>query len=75
MSTLTYDDVIENIRSIITEKGMKQVVVAERAGFTASEFSNMMNERRKLLRVEHLKPIADALGVEMNELFKVKSPT
>lgn len=72
-NTITYDDVIDNIRAIITEKGMKQIVVAERAGFTSSEFSNMLNERRKLLRVEHLKPIADALGVEMNDLFRART--
>lgn len=48
---------------------MKQCIVAERAGFTAQDFSNMLNERRKLLRVEHLPRIADALGVEIRELF------
>lgn len=72
--TNTYDDVIENIKHIIDEKGMKQIVVAERAGFSSSEFSNILNERRKLLRVEHIEPIAKALGVEINELFKPKEP-
>ena len=49
----TYDCIINNIKRIIEEKGMKQVAIAERAGFTASEFSNMLNGR-KLLRAEYI---------------------
>ena len=67
--TNTYEDVIGNIKQIIERKGMKQVVVAERAGFTPQEFSNILNERRKLLRIEHIVPIAKALEVEVNDLF------
>ena len=47
---------------------MKQGVVAERAGFTPQELSNIMNDRRKLLRVEHLPAIAVALTVDVNAL-------
>lgn len=60
MEKYDYEDIISNIRQIIKDKGMKQVVVAERAGFTPQEFSNILNDRRKLLRVEHLKPTANA---------------
>lgn len=67
-----YDDIICNIKRIIDEKGMKQGAVAERAGFTKQEFSNIMNERRKLLRVEHLPAIAVAIGVDVNALCGVK---
>lgn len=66
---VVYDDVVQNIKTIITEKGMKQTVVAERAGFSDSDFSNMLNERRKLIRIEHIPRIAKALGVELNDLF------
>lgn len=62
----------DNISRIIDEKGMKQGVVAERAGFTKQEFSNIMNERRKLLRIEHLYPIACAMGVDVNDLYGVE---
>lgn len=72
MLAYDYSSVVSNIRYIINEKGMKQGVVAERAGFTKQEFSNIMNERRKLLRVEHLPAIAVALGVEVNDLYKVE---
>lgn len=51
---------------------MKQSVVAERAGFTPQEFSNILNERRKLLRIEFMPPIAKALDVDMNELYGVE---
>lgn len=67
-----YEKIVDNIKHIIEEKGMKQCVVAERAGFTKQEFSNFMNERRKLLRVEHIVPIANALGVEPNDLYGIE---
>lgn len=64
-----YEDIVSNIKRIISEKGMKQGVVAERAGFSQSEFSNILNGRRKLLRVEHILPIAEALKVDVNTLY------
>lgn len=67
-----YDALIDNIKKLISKKGMKQCVVAERAGFTPQEFSNILNDRRKLLRVEFLPPIAKALEVDMNELYGVE---
>lgn len=66
---LTYEDIVENIKKIIETKGMKQSVVAKRAGLTAQDFSNILNKRRKLLRVEYIPAIANALGVEIQELF------
>lgn len=68
-----YDDIVNNIKTIIEEKGMKQVVVANRAGFSPQDFSNMLNERRKLIRAEHLPLIADALGVDVNDLLGVSA--
>lgn len=68
---ITYEMIIQNIKDLIESKGMKQVVVAERAGFTPQDFSNILNERRKLLRVEHIWPVAKALGVEPNDLLRL----
>ena len=65
-----YDDLIENIKKIIKIKGMKQGVVAERAGFTPQEFSNILNGR-KLLRAEYLLSVANGLGIEVNDLYCV----
>lgn len=69
MKEYGYDTLIENIKRIIAEKGMKQRVVAERAGFTSQEFSNILNDRRKLLRAEHIPAIADALRTDVNTLY------
>lgn len=66
-----YEMIIQNIKDLIESKGMKQGVVAERAGFTPQDFSNILNERRKLLRVEHIIPIANALGVGASDLLKI----
>lgn len=66
----TYDDIIQNIKNVIAKKGMRQGIVAASAGFSKQDFSNMLNDRRKLLRVEYLAPIAFALGVDVNELLK-----
>lgn len=64
-----YEEIVNNIKSLIVMKGMKQGAVAVRAGFTAQDFSNMLNDRRKLIRAEHLPAIADALNVEVKDLF------
>lgn len=60
--------VIENIKSIIKENGLKQRYVAEKAGFTESEFSNMLNGR-KMFRTEYVNLVCNALGVQPNDLF------
>lgn len=69
MKEFGYETVIGNIKRIISSKGMKYGVVAKRAGFSPQEFSNILNGRRKLLRVEHMAPIAEALGVSIDELY------
>ena len=66
-----YSDIILNIKSIIDRKGMKQKAVAEKAGFTPQEFSNILNDRRKLLRVEYMPAIAAAMEVDVNELYGI----
>ena len=72
---MNYADIISAIKQIISAKGMKQCVVAERAGFSEAELSNILNGR-KLLRIEHIPRVASALGIEPNDLFeKAESPT
>lgn len=72
MNKFEYDDLVNNIKNIISKKGYKQGAIAKKANFTESEFSNMLNDRRKLIRAEYLPQIAFALGVEVNELFKTE---
>lgn len=62
--------IIKNIRRLINERGMKQVAVAERAGFTAQEFSNLLNGR-KVMAAVYIPRIAGALDVTCNDLFSV----
>lgn len=60
--------VADNIERIIKEKGLKQCVVANKAGFKKQPFNDMLNGRR-LIKVSDVKIIAKALGVTMNELY------
>lgn len=64
-----YQTIVDNIKAIISEKGLKQGYVAKKAGFTDKEMSDMLNENRKLIRAEYLPPLAYALGVSITELF------
>lgn len=65
----TYD-LISNIEKIISDKGMKKYVVAERAGLTKQGFSDILN-CRKTFKAEYIPGIAYALGVDVNTLFGV----
>ncbi len=56
------------IRAIIADKGLVQKAVAQRAGFTEQQFSDMLN-KRKIIRVEYIPAIAKALGVSVGELY------
>lgn len=65
------DIVVYNIRRIMEEKGLKQKYVAERSGFTAQEFSNMMNGR-KSISVGYIRSICAALDAKPNDLFELQ---
>lgn len=60
--------IASNIRNIIDENGLKQKFVAEKAGFTESDFSRMMTGN-KIIRAEYIPALAQALGVTPNDLF------
>lgn len=62
-------DVRDNIRELITESGMKQKTVAERAGFTQQMMSDML-QGRKVIRAEFVPQLCAALGVSPNQLFQ-----
>lgn len=70
--SIAYNNIIANIKDIIVSKGLKQSFVAEQVGLTSQSFSDILNNR-KLLRVEHLPELADALGVEIEDFFRKKS--
>jgi len=60
----------ERVSSIIKRKGYKQGAIAERAGFTAKEFSDLLCGR-KTFKSEYVCPICKALGITPNELFGI----
>ncbi len=59
----------QNIVRIIREKGYLKKGVAERAGFSEQQFSDMINGR-KVIRAEMIPAITKALQVEPTELFR-----
>ncbi len=58
----------KNIKQIIKSKGLKQKIVAIRAGLTPQQFSDMLNGRRNIYDNDILR-ISMALEVTPNELF------
>lgn len=60
--------IIDNIRRLIKERGLKQTFVAEQAGMTDQQLTDILRGR-KLLRVEHLAPLARVLGVSVEKLI------
>lgn len=57
-----------NISKIIKEKGLKQKYVAEQAGYSGQEFSDMLNGR-KLIKVCEVPKIARVLGVTPDDIY------
>lgn len=62
------DIIVQNIRRIMHEKGLKQKYVADKSEFTEQEFSNMLNGRKRI-DVSYISRICYALDVQPNELF------
>lgn len=64
--------VIIQTKKIIQERGIKQKVIAEKAGYTAQQFSNMLNGRKIIECVDVLR-ISEVLNVTPNDLFGITS--
>ena len=64
----------QNIKRIIADKGLKQIYIADKAGYDRQVFNNMLNGR-KLITDADIPRIANALGVEPNDLFKMPDAT
>lgn len=61
--------IAENVKCIISERCLKQCLVAKKAGYTAQAFNNMLNGRKIITDID-VKNIAEALDVDENTLFK-----
>ena len=60
---------VESIKDILAESGLKQKAVAERAGFTEQMMTDMLNGR-KVIKAEFVPRLCAALGVSPNRLFQ-----
>lgn len=58
----------KGIQIIIAEKGFKNLYVAQKAGFTSQELSDMINGRR-LIKACDVPRLATALGVEAGDIY------
>ena len=64
-----HDIVIENIKEVKEESGYRTDYVAEKIGWSPMMFSNILHGR-KVLKSEYLPHIANAIGCDINRLFK-----
>lgn len=71
MNSECINPIITNTKKIIHERGIKQKVVAEKAGYSAQQFSNMLNGR-KIIGCIDIMRISDALRVTPNDLFGIE---
>ena len=62
--------VIHNINIIIGDKGLKKKSVADKAGYTRQQFSDLLNGRRTIKSDDVLR-IAIALEVTPNDLLGI----
>lgn len=58
----------KGLKTIITEKGLLQMYVAEKAGYTKQELSDMLNGRR-LIKACDIPRLAAALGVTIDDIY------
>ena len=73
MRTADYNSVVPlNISRIIQETGVKQCVIAERAGYTKQQFNSMLNGR-KIIKATDILRIAKALNVTPNDLYGISA--
>lgn len=56
------------VAKIINEKGLKQIYVAKKAGYTAQELSDMLNGR-KLIKACDIPKLAFALGTKSDDIY------
>lgn len=73
-STKSLDPVAVGIRKKIAEKGLVQKSVANRAGFSEQQFSDMLNGR-KIIRACDLFRISEALSVDLVDLLTECQPS
>lgn len=64
-----HDIIAKNIKGAMKERGLKSKYVAEKIGWDEMKISNLLNGR-KTIKSEYMPYIANAIGCDLNELFK-----
>lgn len=62
---------IDNVKLLIKTSGLKQKVVAEKAGMTEQQLCDLLNGR-KTFTSDYVCPLANALNVTPNVLFGIE---
>ena len=62
------DPVADGIMLIISNSGLRNKYVAEKAGYTPQQFCDMLHGR-KTIKATDVVPIARALGVTVQEIY------
>ena len=60
------DPIAVGIKNMIADRGFVQKAVALRAGYTSQQFNDMLNGR-KVIKASDITPIANALGVSVQD--------
>ena len=69
MASTTTDELVRaRLRALRTERGLSQEEVARRAGMATSTLSRLESGDRRLA-IDHLAPLAEALGVDVGALL------
>lgn len=63
--------VAKNAKTIIKNRGLKQTVIATKAGLSVQMLNDMLNGRR-IMKAVDIQAIANALQISVNELFGIK---
>lgn len=58
----------EGVQELLASKGFKKIYIAEKAGYTAQELSDMLNGRR-IIKACDIPRLARALGVKADEIY------
>lgn len=60
--------IARNVKDLIKAKGLKQIAVAEAAGYSKNQLNDLLNNRRTIKDVDVI-ALAHALNVTPNDLF------
>lgn len=62
------------LKKAITEKGLKQTSIANRAGYTAQELNDMLNGRRimRAADISSILKVVREFGIDANYLFGIE---